>query len=148
MTSSPAHCSRMLPTRGSSLIECLVAMAVFAIGSAANATWMMQSMATHARASRLVAAVSIAASLEARMRRNRDAALARRYDDRAHARRVDCSAGCDEDDIAALDLHVFERAMAMHIGPMASGAVRCDDGLCAIDIAWRHSVFVHWRFRP
>jgi len=138
----------MLRNRGSSLIECLVAMAVFAIGSAANATWMMQSMATHARASRLVAAVSIAASLEARMRRNRDAALAGRYDDGASARLIDCAAGCDEDDIAALDLHVFERAMAMHIGPVASGDVRCDEGLCAIDIAWRERTIVHWRFRP
>jgi len=138
----------MLPTRGSSLIECLVAMAVFAIGSAANATWMMQSMATHARASRLVAAVSIAASLEARMRRNRDAALAGRYDDLAKARRIDCTAGCADDDIAALDLHVFARQMATHIGPAASGAVGCNEDRCAIAIAWRKNALVHWRFRP
>jgi len=138
----------MRRTRGSSLVECLVAIAVFAVGSSANATWMMQSMATHARASRLVAAVSIAGSLEARLRLNRDAALAGRYGDAARARSVDCAAGCDAAAIAALDLHAFQQALATHIGPAASGAVRCGERACAIRIAWRGQAIVDRRFRP
>lgn len=145
---SDTHSLGMTRNRGASLIECLVALAVLAIGSAANATWVMQSMATHARASRLHAAIAIASSLEARMRRNRGVALEGGYGDATYARFVDCSIACDARSLAALDLHAFQQALARHVGAAASGSVRCGTTGCVIDIAWQRVVILSWPFRP
>lgn len=137
----------MSSVRGTSLIECLVALAVLAIGAAANATWIMRSMATDARASRIVAAVGIASSLEARMRANRDAALAGRYAGPV-ASRGSCRGGCDPAGIAARDLHAFHDAVARHLGPAGAGSVHCEADACRIALSWNGGDVLVWPFIP
>jgi prepilin-type N-terminal cleavage/methylation domain-containing protein len=108
---------------GSSLIESLVALAVFAVGSAATATWVAQSMAIDARASRLVAATTIAVSVEARIRAG--------------------GGGTVSDD----DLRVFHAALIRRIGPAASGSVTCEPpAACVIRIAWATREVLSWPF--
>lgn len=107
---------------GSSLIESLVALAVFAIGSASTAAWVAQSMAVDARASRLVAATTIAVSVEARVR---------------------VGGGTVSDD----DLRVFQAALIRRMGPAASGSVTCEPpAACVIRIAWATREVLSWPF--
>lgn len=109
---------------GSSLIESLLALAVFAIGSASTATWVAQSIAIDARASRLVAATTIAVSVEARIR---------------------VGGGTVSDD----DLRVFHAALKQQVGPAASGFVSCRPRAeCAIRIAWATREVLSWPFDP
>lgn len=132
---------------GSSLIESLTALAVFAIGSACNATWIAQSMMVHAHASRLIAATTIALSLEARMRVNREGALAGYYED--DARSLSCAAGCHRREIAAADLWLFHKAIDRHLGAGASSRVACGPANeCTISIAWLGRPVLDWSFRP
>lgn len=133
--------------RGSSLIESLTALAIFAIGSACHAVWIGQSVATHARASRMVAATTIALSLEARMRANREGALAGYYE--SDARDLSCAAGCDRREIAAADLWLFHKAIDRHLGAGASSRVACGPASeCSISIAWLGRPVLDWSFRP
>ncbi|SEO74913.1 hypothetical protein SAMN02800692_1895 [Luteibacter sp. UNC138MFCol5.1] len=134
-------------TAGSSLIEALVALAVFAIGAAANATWMAHALATHARASRLVAAASIASGLEARMRVNGGAAWAGEYA-RLAKPTIDCRTRCDGAQIAAGDIAAFRAALRDHLGPAASGDVSCDRSACTIRIAWQRGELLAWPVVP
>ncbi|MDQ0007871.1 prepilin-type N-terminal cleavage/methylation domain-containing protein [Luteibacter jiangsuensis] len=114
----------MRQVSGSSLIESLVALAVFAIGSASTATWVAQSMAVDARASRLVAATTIAVSLEARIR---------------------AGGGTVSDG----DLQVFHAALIRRMGPAARGSVICKPpAACAIRIAWATREVLSWPFDP
>ncbi|WP_448097250.1 type IV pilus modification PilV family protein [Luteibacter yeojuensis] len=108
---------------GSSLIESLLALAVFAIGSASAATWVAQSIAIDARASRLVAATTIAVSVEARVR---------------------ASGGISDD-----DLHAFHAALKRQVGSAASGSVICrPPAACAVRIAWARREILSWSFDP
>ncbi|WP_426284897.1 type IV pilus modification PilV family protein [Luteibacter sp. E-22] len=109
---------------GSSLIESLLALAVFAIGSASVATWVAQSMAIDARASRLVAATTIAVSMEARIR---------------------AGSGTVSDE----DLRVFHAALKRQVGPAARGSVTCRPAAaCAVQIAWATREVLSWPFDP
>ncbi|NID14303.1 hypothetical protein [Luteibacter yeojuensis] len=133
---------------GSSLIESLAALAVFAIGSACHGAWTLQSMATHARASRLIAATTIAVSLEARMRANPAGVLAGDYGE-GNASRGRCAEGCDARRQASHDLASFRALLTRRIGPAASGHVACaENGECAIAIAWMEHEILRWVFRP
>jgi len=132
---------------GYSLIESLTALAVFAVGAACHATWTMQSMATHARASRLVAATTIAVSLEIRMRANAQGVLAGHYE--SDARRLSCAAGCSAREIAEADLWLFHEAIKNHLGGAASSRVSCRHEIgCTISIAWLDRPVLDWSFRP
>lgn len=133
---------------GSSLIESLTALAVFAIGSACHSMWMMQSMATHARASRLIAATTIAVSLEMRMRANRGGVIDGDYvDDNVGNNR--CSRPCDARARAADDLRSFRVQLSHRVGAAASGDVSCVAGpRCTISIAWLDREILAWNFRP
>lgn len=142
---------------GSSLIESLVALAVFAIGSASTATWMMQSMAIDARASRWVAATTIALSLEARMRVNRDGVIAgdyewqepvmRRPQGTQLTRPRKCDSGCNSSEIAEDDLRAFRLALARGVGAAATASVVCDvSAACEIRIAWAGQDALVWSF--
>jgi Tfp pilus assembly protein PilV len=134
---------------GSSLIESLVALAVFAMGSGSAATWMMQSMAVDARATRLVAATTIVVSLEARMRANRDGVVAGDYADAALPFRRDCYNGCDRRERAAEDLRAFRVALYQRLGPAAAGSVMCGPSAdCAIVVTWSRREVLSWPFRP
>ncbi|HEY4294552.1 hypothetical protein [Luteibacter sp.] len=132
---------------GTSLIESLTALAVFTIGSACHSTWTMQSMATHARASRLMAATTIVVSLEARMRANAAGVTAGHYDDDQNMMR--CSNGCDARERAGDDLRLFHDAVVRHVGPAASAQVACQAGpVCIISIGWLDRAIVDWTFHP
>jgi len=157
---------RMRSVSGSSLIECLVAMAVFAIGAACNATWTAQSMATHARASRLNAATTIAASLAAHIRANPDAATAYADEGAAetlmprapratarsggwdHAPDDGCDASCLRRQLAKDDMRGFHAELARRVGPAAAGRVVCDAMHCAITVTWANRPVLAWTFRP
>lgn len=156
----------MRSASGSSLIECLVAMAVFAIGAACNATWTMQSMATHARASRLNAATTIAASLVAHIRANPEGTAA--YDDegaadtgmplasspgsqssaRHHATGDGCDASCLARRLAEENVRRFHAELARGVGPAAAGRVACDPARCTITVTWADRPVLAWAFRP
>ena len=155
----------MRSVSGSSLIECLVAMAVFAIGAACNATWTAQSMATHARASRLNAATTIAASLAAHIHANPDAAAAYAGEDadetvrrRAanaapgidgrHVVDSDCAASCLGRRLATDDVRRFRAELERRVGPAAAGGVACDAVRCAITVTWANRPVLAWTFRP
>ena len=132
---------------GSSLIESLAALAVFAIGSACHGTWTMQSMAIHARASRLLAATTAVASLEVRMRANKEGVVAGHYDDDESM--LSCSEACDTRERAGDDLRLFRMAVARHVGPAASTRVACRLGpVCVVSIGWMDSAIVDWTFHP
>lgn len=144
----PRHAAAMRLVAGSSLIESLTALAVFAVGAACHGVWTMRSMATHARASRLVAATTIAVSLEVRMRANREGVLAGDYaEDNVVGGR--CWTACAPRALAAHDLGAFRAAVARHLGPAATGRVACvDGGGCAIVIGWAGREVVRWEFAP
>lgn len=117
----------MCRVRGSSLIECLVALAIFAIGSAAHATWQAHSLAMHARASRSFAATTVALNLATRLRaaRRRDAREAKPANMPALAR--------------------FEQELRAMVGARATGTVACDpDDSCRIRIAWAGREELSW----
>jgi Tfp pilus assembly protein PilV len=132
-------------TRGTALIESLVAMTIFTIGSAATGAWLVQSMAYDARASRTMAAVAIAASLEQRLRANRAAALAGAYNADGVAVH-DCAGGCGTPGLARDDLFRFREALRLRLGDAVRGHAYCgSDGRCVIAIAWRESEVLTWR---
>lgn len=144
--------------RGSSLIESLVALAIFAIGSASTATSIVHSMAIDSRASRLMAATTIAISLEERMRANRDGVVSGRYawqgplrprtDIPATSLRAsECDIACDSSGLAAHDLHAFRRALSVEMGDAAAGSVVCHTAAtCVIRIAWAGRDVLAWPF--
>jgi len=156
----------MRSASGSSLIECLVAMAVFAIGAACNATWTMQSMAAHARASRLNAATTIAASLVAHIRANPEGAVA--YDEesaddtgmprtssagsqsdaRHHTTDDGCDASCLARRLAQDNVRGFHAELARRVGPAAAGRVACDAARCTITVTWADRPVLAWAFSP
>jgi type II secretory pathway pseudopilin PulG len=130
--------------RGSALIESLVAMAVFAIGSAATGAWFMQSMAQGARASRMMAATVIAVSLEGRLRANRPAAVDGHYRKGPGATQ-DCANGCNSRELASDDMIRFHRMLRERLGDGATGDVGCDAyGRCIIVIQWRTRERLTW----
>lgn len=133
---------------GSSLIESLTALAVLSVGAACHSIWTMQSMATHARASRLVAATTIAVSLEMRMRANRAGVVDGAYvDDNVGNSR--CVHPCDARARAADDLRSFRAQLSRHVGAAASGRVRCVAGpRCSISILWSDRGILEWSFHP
>lgn len=133
--------------RGSSLIESLTALAIFVLGSACHATWIAQSVTVHARASRLIAATTIALSLEARMRVNREGALAGYYE--SDAQDLSCAIDCDRREVAAADLWLFHKAIDRHVGAGASSRVACGaTSECRISIDWLGRPVLDWSFRP
>lgn len=129
--------------RGSSLIESLAAMSIFSIGSAASGAWFMQATLADARASRLLAANAIAASLEARMRSNPVAVAEGAYAVSSDA--VACAHFCDAQALAADDLRRLREALAKRLGPTAHGSVRCESAdSCVIRITWHGAEILTW----
>ncbi|WP_158272733.1 hypothetical protein [Luteibacter sp. OK325] len=132
-----------MPSRGSSLVESLVAMSVFSIGSAATGAWFIQTTFADARASRLLAATAIAASLEARMRSNAVAVADGDYTEASSA--AGCVRSCDGKALAADDLRHFREVLAEGVGPAAQGAVRCKSASsCVIRITWKGLEVLEW----
>lgn len=129
--------------RGASLIESLVAMSVFSIGSAATSAWFIQTAFDDARASRLAAASAIAASLEARMRSNVAAVDGGDYT--VSSITAGCVRFCSVQALAADDLRGFRKALAANVGPAAHGAVRCKSrSSCIIRITWNGREVLAW----
>lgn len=119
--------------RGSSLIECLVALALFAIGGAAHGVWLAHSVGVQARASRSFAATTIASNLAIRMR--------------AHFERT--REGDYTKPASDVDLARFRRELADHLGLRASGDVTCAPDLsCHIRIDWAGREEITWYVPP
>lgn len=119
----------MRRVHGSSLIECLVALAVFAIGSAMHATWLAHSLGVGARASRSFAATTIASNLAMRMRANPDG-----------VRRGDYTKAANHPDLIR-----FRHELVEHLGRRARGEVVCAADLsCRIRIDWAGHEEVMW----
>lgn len=129
--------------RGSSLIESLVAMSVFSIGSAATGAWLAQTAFNDAQASRLLAANAIAASLEARMRSNAVAVAGGDYATSSNA--PGCVRSCNAQALAADDLRRLREALAERLGPAAHGVVHCGSASrCVIRITWNGPEVLAW----
>lgn len=128
---------------GSSLVECLVALAVLAIGSACHATWVGHSLAVHARASRSLAATTLAATLAERMRRNPQAWEQGLYTKAASS--PACLSTCHPHSLAADDLAAFQRDLGAHMGRAAEGHVECGTATdCIIRITWKGREELAW----
>jgi len=134
-------------TRGSSLVESLVAMSVFGIGSAATGAWFAQALATDVRVSRWLAAEAMANDLKARMRVNADGVSAGGYTHSLDASA--CVRGCDAVALAGDDMRRFHEALSKQLGPGAEGDVHCDAGAaCVIRIHWRGQELLAWPVKP
>ena len=118
-------------------------MSIFSIGSAASGAWFIQTTLADARASRLLAANAIAASLEARMRSNAVAVADGAYAVSSNA--VACARSCDAQALAADDLRRLRHALADRLGPTARGGVRCQSAdRCVIRITWHGLEVLAW----
>lgn len=132
---------------GASLIESLVALAVFAIGSACTATWLGWTIAVDARASRSVAATIAVANLLERIRANPGGIAEGHYRaDGAHSPRwesvyipsTECERGCDAAGIAADDIARFHASLAAWMGESAQGTADCSPLIgCDIRVTWQ-----------
>lgn len=131
--------------RGSSLIESLVAMSIFSIGSAATGAWVVRSSFDDIRASRRLAATAIAASLEARMRSNREGAFGGKYVVSSNV--ANCAQACDGDARAADDMRWFVDVVGTALGPSAHGEVACTaKGQCVIVLGRHDGEVLSWPF--
>lgn len=134
-------------SRGSSLVESLVAMSVFGIGSAATGAWFAQALATDARVSRWLSAEATARDLKARMRVNADGVSAGGYTLSSEA--AACVYGCDPVALAGDDMRRFHEALSTQLGPGADGDVHCETGAaCVIRIRWRGQELLAWPVKP
>lgn len=134
-------------SRGSSLVESLVAMSVFSIGSAATGAWLVQVIATDARVSRSLAAEAIASNLEARMHANEVGVHAGGYVTSSNA--PGCLRRCDAVAVAGDDMRRFHDAVAFQLGPRARGEVHClRHGRCEIRIDWDGREMLARGFEP
>lgn len=133
---------------GASLVESLVALSVFAVGSAATGTWFSRSMHSDVSATQTMAAVSAIADLRERMRANPRAVAQGDYD--APARHAPgCTMGCTEAELAVDDRARFARTLRDTIGPSVTHALRCEaDARCVVRVALRERVIVSLSFRP
>ncbi|KAF1005752.1 MAG: hypothetical protein GAK28_02967 [Luteibacter sp.] len=131
---------------GSSLIECLVALAVFAVGTGCHATWLAHSLGVHARASRSFAATTLAVSLAERMRRNPEGLREGLYAKAANF--PECQVQCENAALAMADLQAFHDGIGRHLGPRGQGRVDCPEPrVCVIRIAWAGQEELAWRLR-
>ena len=128
------------------LIESLTALAVFAIGASASATWLAQSTAHTSQASARVRALAIASDMEARLRAHRAGVHAGHYRHAIPAK-IDCRKACSPAQLAQHDLAAFHAALASAWGPGANGEVACDQGACLIRITWPGGA-LHWGVAP
>jgi type II secretory pathway pseudopilin PulG len=132
-----------MTTRGSSLVESLVALSVLSIGSVATGAWVIHSTLGDVRVSRLLAVDAIASSLEARMRSNPTG-----FDQGAYLNQAPpatCVRSCGAADLAADDMWRFREALARHLGAGAEGGVHCaSSNTCVIHITWSGTEVLAW----
>lgn len=132
-----------MKTHGSSLVESLVALSVFSIGSAATGAWFVRAVADDARVSRAVAARVMATSLAARMRANAPGASGGGYTNSPKAGY--CATSCNAMALAADDMRRFHETLKAGVGPSADGEVSCETTThCVIRIAWRGREVLAW----
>ncbi|WP_079521429.1 MULTISPECIES: type II secretion system protein [Rhodanobacteraceae] len=135
--------------RGASLIESLVALAVFAIGSAATGTWFSTSIEADAKASRLMAAVSAIADLRERMHANPAGVASGHYHGVTARRSPGCGNGCAPAELAMDDLDRFDRTLHEQLGPPARHMLHCmDRSVCVVRISWDGRPLVAMSFKP
>lgn len=118
-------------------------MSVFSIGSAATGAWFVQTTFNDARASRMLAANAIAASLEARIRANAVGMANGDYTVSSNA--AECVRSCNATALAADDLQRFRDALTRWIGPSVEGVVHCETaGRCVIHISCHAREVLAW----
>jgi prepilin-type N-terminal cleavage/methylation domain-containing protein len=136
MTSSAAalaHPEAMHPPRGHSLIECLAALALFAVGSAVVGTALAHAHASQRQAERLAAATWILDDMAARIVANASGSYAV-----AVATRADCTRGCDAQRIAQLDVAGYVASAHSELGEhVRARVVASADGGYVLDLAWQ-----------
>lgn len=139
------HRDGMHRSPGSSLIESLVALAIFAIGSAATGAWLARSVAIDVEATRSAIATTLGLSLEARMRANE-----RGLDDGHYAYpaslATNCAEACDAAALAAADMAWFRRAVTERLAANTQTVVRCNAGECVIRVDDGGRTVLDWTF--
>jgi prepilin-type N-terminal cleavage/methylation domain-containing protein len=134
--------------RGASLIESLVALSVFAIGSAATSVWFASSMETNADTSRVMATVAAIADLRERMHANPLGVAAGDYNATSIGS-SGCAAGCAASDLAADDLQRFTNTLREHVGYPVSHTLRCGVGsLCHVRVVAHGHTIMATSFQP
>ncbi|MBT2118139.1 type IV pilus modification protein PilV [Dyella sp. LX-66] len=117
------------PPRGASLLEVLVALAIFSIGTLGIGEWMLLA----ARASHIAylhtQASLLAGAMVERMRANTAAVWTGAYDGEAEVRSSACGAavGCMPEALAAHDRAVWA-ARLQAVLPGGKGSIHCDRG--------------------
>lgn len=135
--------------RGASLIESLVALAVFAIGSAATGTWFSTCIEADAKASRIMAAVSAIADLRERMHSNPIGVASGDYNGALGHRSPGCGNGCAPAELAMDDLDRFARLLHEQLGRPARHTLHCmDRSVCVVRISWDGRPLVAMSFQP
>jgi prepilin-type N-terminal cleavage/methylation domain-containing protein len=129
------------------LIESLTAMAVFAIGASASATWVAHSSARSAQAGARLRALAVVTDMEARLRANPEAVRAGDYQ-YANPAGFNCRFdACSSRALAGDDLARFHGAVARAFGPQARGAPHCSDGRCVVQLRWPAG-WLDWGMAP
>ena len=133
----------MRASYGSSLIECLVALAVFSMGTGCHATWLAHSLGVHARASRSFAATTLAVTFAERLEAH----------GKSHCAKAASSAtgqfGCAGRGRMADDMRAFQGGIERHLGPRGEGRIDCHEASdCVIRIFWNGREELAWPLRP
>lgn len=129
--------------RGVSLIEVMVALAIFGIGALGLAGWMaLAARATHT-AYLHTQAIYLAGDMAERMHANRHAARLGAYDGEARpgmpAASCDATAACPPAALAAHDLSAWAKRLRIVL-PGGKGSIHCErdpGGLCMMTLRWQ-----------
>ncbi|WP_111493842.1 type IV pilus modification protein PilV [Marinobacter bohaiensis] len=127
----------MRRSRGSSLIEVLVAMLIVAIGLLGVAKLNLETLHSNQTAMLRSSAVMLSYSILDRLRANRDVAVDAGYDMTLAASGETCSVPGGVSGLAKTDLANWVDEIDDLLGEGACGGIACDDdGRCTVQVRW------------